>query len=203
MIRETMIAWQDGENADANVIVEVRNISSSAIDLGEDFQDYNILDSGGNGVASGSLTSAYPYEVAPRALGYLIGQSMVSGGVDATTMVHVTTTTAFRKATLKDILLTVSDTTNRPGPDKTTGASTSGMVTNASKITVEEVGVAAFYYDTAGNLLGYSVGGPSNLKSSQTKAFVTDVDTPTLTYAAIARTVVVADSFCRTGPCLP
>ena len=202
MIRETVIPWQDGDNADANVIVEVRNISTSAIDLAEDFQDYSVLDGTGNGVADGSLTGPFPYEVAPGALGFLTGDVMVGGGVAATTMVRVTTTTTFRKATLKDIVLTVSGAANKPGSDGSTGASTSGMVTNTSRINVEEVAVAAFYYDGAGDLLGYSYGGPSNLRAGQTTAFAT-IGAPPLDFKAITRTVVIADSFCRTGPCLP
>ncbi len=205
MIRETFIPWQDGDTADANVIIEVTNISSSAIDLvaAADGDDYTLTDSSGNVVAAGSPTNFFPYEVAPGGTGYVAGEVMAGGGVDSATMAHVTSDTTFVKATLKDIVLTITDATNKPGSDGRRGASTSGMVTNTSKIDVEEVAVGAFYYDSAGSLLGYSYGGPSNLKAGQTKAFVTDTGSPPLVFTRISRTVVIAESFCRTGPCLP
>lgn len=205
MVRETLIPWQDGENADANVIIEVRNISSSAIDLvaAADSDGYTVTDNTGNVFAAGSPTSFFPYEVAPGEIGFIAGEVMVGGGADFAQMVHVTSDTTFKKATLKDIVLTVSATTNKPGSDGRRGASTSGMVTNTSKTDVEEVDVGAFYYDSAGNLLGYSYGGPSNLKAGQTTAFVTDTGSPPLLFNRIARTVVIADSLCRPGPCLP
>jgi len=205
MIRETLIPWWGGDTADANVIIEVTNISSSAIDLvaAADGDDYTVTDSSGNVFAAGSPTNFFPYEVAPGGTGYVAGEVMVGGGVDFAKMVHVTSDTTFKKATLKDIILTVSGTTNQPGSDGRRGASTSGMVTNTSKIDVEEVAVGAFYYDSAGNLLGYSYGGPSNLKAGQTTAFVTDSGSPPLVFTRIARTVVIAESLCREGPCLP
>jgi hypothetical protein len=203
MVRETLIPWQDGDTADANVIVEVRNTSSSAIDLESDFQDFSVLDGSGDVVAVGELTGPFPWQVAPGALGYLTAEVNAGGGVDATTMVKLKLTLTFAKAKSKDIVLTVSGTANKPGADGRTGASTSGMVTNTSRIGVEEVAVGAFYYGSAGSLLGYSYGGPSNLGPGKTKAFVTDVGAPPLDFSQIDHTVVIADSFCRSGPCLP
>lgn len=205
MVRETQIHWQNGDTADADVIVEVTNTSNSAIDLvaAGDADDYTLTDSSGNVVAAGSLTNFYPYEVSPGGTGYLTGIMMAGGGVDATTMVNLTSDTTFVKATFKDISLTVNGTTNKPGPDGKTGASTIGTVANTSKVTVDEVSVGAFYYDSAGNLLGFSYGGPSNLKAGQSTAFVTNTGSPPLDFSAIARTVVIADSGCRPGPCLP
>ncbi len=201
-IRATLIPWKDGVNADANAILEVRNISASAIDTVAKYQDYTITDSAGGIQATGEFTNVYPYEIAPGAIGYVAQEIMVSDDTDPALFVHLTATTAFVKATHKDIALTVSDTANEPGLSGY-GAATTGMVTNTSKIPVEEVAVAAFYYDADGNVIGYSFGGPNNLGPGKTKPFVTDTGTPPLNFRTIARTVVIAESLCRDGPCLP
>ena len=203
MIRGTVIPWQDGDSADADVIVEVRNISTSSIDVAADFQDFAIDVRQGEPFATGSLTGLFPYEIAPGAIGYLTANVMTIGTVDASTAFRLTTTTKFVKATTRDIVVMVAGATNKPLSGANTGASTSGTVTNTSRIVVEEVAVGAFYYDGSGNLLGYSQGGPSNLGPGKTKPFVTAINSPPLDFAAIQRTVVIAESFCRSGPCLP
>jgi len=194
-IRRTkfLVAWQSGDVAEADVVVEVENTGGTWVELDPGRSDYTIFNANASVEAKGSFVYAYPKYLAPGQIGY-IAVNLTKSGAKASDLKNLETNVYFYQVVESDaILLKTGTITNRKARSEGEGPTTTGTLTNTSSKRVDSAIAGAFYFDGSGKFLGFShTSLIENVEPGQTIGFSTVSGAPHILLSAIKTTVVIA-----------
>ena len=127
-----LVAWQSGDFAEADVVVEIENTGGTWVELDPARSDYKVFSANASLEAKGSFLYAYPKYLAPGQIGY-IAENFKKSGTQASNLRNLEANVYFYSAVETDaILLKTAGITNRKAPSESEGPTTTGTLTNTS-----------------------------------------------------------------------
>lgn len=174
-----LITWEIGEGVSGVLVVQqLRNVGENWVQIAPRDSDYEIKAPNGNVVAANDFRHAYPTNLAPGAVGYLIDQ-FVEGSVPIENITTLTVFPRFRDLDERPARRLDARNVTLRSDDLPGGLFVTGEAENVGEEDVASAHAGVVFFDAEGNIVGASTTDMlQHVAVGETKAFETRPSNP-------------------------